>query len=137
VLRILDLCHLETAISHFISSFMTLCYFNIMLLFIMFLVCSSLLLDIIMIVDEFIHMFIERLIQYSSELSGRHYVNVVLRYCLPMDGLYMSGHVVDHGCDTPIESYVVHSPYVEQVEPRLRRKGKLCSQTSLSNVSYA
>jgi hypothetical protein len=29
----------------------------------------------------------------------------------------MLGHVVDHGCDTSIEFFVVHSPYVEQVEP--------------------
>jgi hypothetical protein len=49
----------------------------------------------------------------------------------------MRGHVVDHGCDTPVESFVVHSPYIEQVEPWLRRKRKLCSQTSLSNVPYA
>jgi hypothetical protein len=103
----------------------------------MFLVCSSLLLDIVIIDDEYMHMFVECLIQYSSELSGRHYVSVVLRYYLSMDALYMSGHMVDRGCDTPIESFVVHSPCIEQVEPRLRRKEKVCSQTSLSNVSYA
>ena len=34
---------------------MTLGYFNIMLLFIMFLVCSSYMLDIVMIDDEFMH----------------------------------------------------------------------------------
>jgi hypothetical protein len=68
-----------------------------MLLFIMFLVCSGLLLDIVMIDDEFVHMFTKHLIQYSSELSGRHYVSIVLRYCLPMDELYMPSHVVDHG----------------------------------------
>jgi hypothetical protein len=90
-----------------------------------------------MIDDEYMHMFVERLIQYSSELSGWHYVSVVLRYCLPMDALYMPGHVVDHGCDTPVESFVVHSPCIEQVKPRLWRKGKLYSQTSLSNVPYA
>jgi uncharacterized protein YqgQ len=39
----------------------------------------SLLLDIVMIDDECMHMFVERLIQYSSELSGQHYVSVVLR----------------------------------------------------------
>jgi hypothetical protein len=83
----------------------------------MFLVCSSLLLDIVMIDDEFMHMFAKRLIQYSSELSGRHYVSMVLRYCLPTDALYMLGHVVDRGYDTLVESFVVHSPYVEQVEP--------------------
>jgi hypothetical protein len=49
----------------------------------------------------------------------------------------MLGHMVDHGCNTLVESFVVHSPYVEQVEPRLQRKGKLCSQTSLSNIPYA
>jgi hypothetical protein len=108
-----------------------------MLLFVMFLVCSSLLVDIVMIDDEYMHMFVERLIQYSSELSGRHYVTVVLRYYLPVDALYMPSHVVDRGCDTPIESFVVHSPCIEQVEPRLRRKGKLCSRTSLSIVPYA
>jgi hypothetical protein len=65
-----------------------------MLLFIMFLVCPSLLLDM--------HTFTKRLIKYSSELSGRHYVSMVLRYCLPADALYMLGHVVGHGCDTPV-----------------------------------
>jgi hypothetical protein len=103
----------------------------------MLLVFSSLLLDIVMINDEYMHMLVEHLIQHSSELSGRYYVSVVLRYCLPADALYMPGHVVDCRCDTPIESFVVHSPCIEQVEPRLRRKGKLCSRTSLSNVPYA
>jgi hypothetical protein len=78
-----------------------------MLLFIMFLVCSSLLLDIVMIDNKYMHMFVERIIQYSSELSDRHYVSVVLRYCLPTDELYMLGHVIDHGYDTPVESFVV------------------------------
>jgi hypothetical protein len=49
----------------------------------------------------------------------------------------MSGHVVDRRCDSPIESFVVHSLYVEQVEPRLWRKGKLYSRTSLSIIPYA
>jgi hypothetical protein len=86
-----------------------------MLLFIMFLVCSSLLLDIVMIDDEYMHMFVQRLIYYSSELSGRHYVSVVLRYYLSVDALYMSGHVVDRRCDTSVMSFVVHSPCIEQV----------------------
>jgi hypothetical protein len=90
-----------------------------MLLFIMFLVCSSLLLDIVMIDDEYMHIFVERLIQYSSELSGRHYVSVVLRHCLPADALYMPAHVIDRGCNTLVEFFVAHSPCIEQVEPRL------------------
>ena len=49
---------------------MTLCYFNIIFLFIMFLVCSRYMLDIVMIDDEFMHMFAKRLAQYSSEISG-------------------------------------------------------------------
>jgi hypothetical protein len=91
---------------------MTLCYFSITLIFLMFLVCSSLLLDIVMIDDEFMHMFAKRLIQYSSELSGRHYISMVLRYCLSEDALYMPSLVVDHGCDTPVESFVIHTSYM-------------------------
>ena len=88
-----------------------------MLLFIMFLVCSSYMLDIIMIDNKFMHMFAKCLAQYSSELSDRHYISVVLKYCLPTDALYIPGHVVDCECDTLVESFVVHSPFVEQVEP--------------------
>jgi hypothetical protein len=99
--------------SHYISIFMTLCYFNIMLLFIMFLVCSSCILDIVMIDDEYMYMFAMLLAQFSRELMGRHYVSMVLRYCLPIDALYTLGHMVDRGCDTPIESFVVYSPFVE------------------------
>ena len=48
-----------------------------MLLFIMLLVCSSYMLDIVIIDYEYMHMFAKRLAQYSSELSGQHYVSVV------------------------------------------------------------
>ena len=48
-------------------------------------------------------------------VSGRHCVSVVLIRCLHMDAPYILGHVVDHGCDTPIESFVVHSPNIGQV----------------------
>ena len=75
-----------------------------MFLFIMFLVCFGSILDIIMIDNEFMHKIAKRLVQYSSELSGRHYVSVVLKYCLPIDALYIPGHVVDRECDTLIES---------------------------------
>ena len=43
-------------------------------------------------------------------VGGPHCVSVVLIHCLPADTPYILGHVVDHGCDTPIESFVVHSP---------------------------
>ena len=45
-------------------------------------------------------------------VTGRHCVSVVLIRCLPTDTPYILGHVVDHGCDTPIESFVVHSPNI-------------------------
>jgi hypothetical protein len=50
-------------------------------------------------------------------VGSRHYVSMVLRYCLSVNAPYMSGRVVDHGCDWPIESYVVHPPCVGLVEP--------------------
>jgi hypothetical protein len=49
-------------------------------------------------------------------VSGRYCVSVVLIHCLPADAPYISGHVVDHGCDTPVESFVVHFPNIGQVE---------------------
>ena len=88
-----------------------------------------------MIDNEFMHMFAKHLAQYSSGLSGGHYVSVVLKYCLPMDALYTLGHVVDHGCDTPIEFFVVHSSFVEQVEPGCEGRQALFL-IFLSNVPY-
>ena len=107
-----------------------------MLLFIMFLVCSSNMLDIVMIDDEYMHMFVKRLAQKSSELSGRHYVSVVLKYCLPVDAFYTLGYVVDRGCDTPVEFFVVHSPFVEHVERDCEGK-QYMFLIFLSNVPYA
>jgi hypothetical protein len=42
-------------------------------------------------------------------VGGRHCVSVVLICCLPIETPYIPGHVVDRGCDTPVESSVVHS----------------------------
>jgi hypothetical protein len=93
-------------------------------------------LDIVMIDDEHMHMFAKLLAQFSRELSGRHYVSMVLRYCLPVDALYTLGHVVDHGCDTLVEYFIVHSPFVEQVESGCEGRQALFL-IFLSNVSYA
>ena len=82
------------------------------------------------------HMFAKRLAQYSSELSGQHYVSIVLRDCLPTDAFYTLGHVVDCRCDTPVESFVVHSPFVEQVQPGYEGSQALFL-IFLSNVPYA
>jgi hypothetical protein len=48
-------------------------------------------------------------------VSGRHHVSVVLIHYLPTDAPYIPSHVVDHGCDAPVESFVVHSPNIGQV----------------------
>jgi hypothetical protein len=53
-------------------------------------------------------------------VGGRHYVSVVLRYCLSGNALYMRGRVVDRGCNRPVESYVVHPLCVGLVEPSLK-----------------
>jgi hypothetical protein len=53
-----------------------------------------------------------------SWVSGRHCVSVVLIRCLAMNAPYIPGHVIDHGSDTPVESFVVHSPNIGQVGPR-------------------
>ena len=97
-----------------------------MLLFIMFQVYSSYILDIVVIDDEFMHMFAKRLAQDAHGLSGRHYVSMVLIYCLHVDAFCTLGHVVDHGCETPVESFVVHSSFVEQVKHGCEGD-KLCS----------
>ena len=60
-------------------------------------------------------------------VSGRHCVSVVLIRCLPADAPYILSHVVDCRCDTPIESFVVHSPNIGARRVQLRRKSKLCS----------
>ena len=49
-------------------------------------------------------------------VSGKHSVSMVLIPCFPTIAPYILGHVVDHGGDTPIESFVVHSPNVGLVE---------------------
>jgi membrane glycosyltransferase len=45
-------------------------------------------------------------------VGGTNHVIVVPICYLPMNTLYISAHVVDHGCDTPIESFVVHFPNI-------------------------
>ena len=54
-------------------------------------------------------------------VSGRHSVSMVLIRCLPKDTPYILGHVVDRRCDTPVESFVVHSLNIGARRVRLRR----------------
>ena len=69
-------------------------------------------------------------------VGGRHCVSMVLIRCLPTDTPYILGHVVDRGCDTPVESFVVHSLFVEQVEHSCEGRRALFL-IFFSNVPYA
>ena len=60
-------------------------------------------------------------------VGGRHCVSMVLIRCLPMDTPYILGYVVDHGCDTPVESFIVHSLNIGASRVRLQRENKLYS----------
>jgi hypothetical protein len=56
-----------------------------MFLFIMFLVFSSYILDIVLFDDLNLHMFVEYLIQFARELGSFGYVNMVLRHKIPYE----------------------------------------------------
>jgi hypothetical protein len=45
-------------------------------------------------------------------VCGRDHVSVVLICYLPTNTLYILSHVIDRGCDTTVESFVVHSPNI-------------------------
>jgi hypothetical protein len=107
-----------------------------MFLLIMFLVCFGSMFDIVIVDTKFIHKFAKCLAQYSSELSGRHYVSMMLICCLPACAPYIPGHVVDYECDILVESFVVHSPSVGQVGPNCEGSQALFL-IFLSNVPYA
>jgi hypothetical protein len=114
---------------------MTLCYFNIIMhLFILFLVYSSPIFDIVLIDNKFRHMFVERLVQLRIGLGGRGNVDVVSRLYLTMNASYFLGHVVDHKGDNFVESYVVHSPNLGQVDPNYL--GKDCYVLEFSEVMF-
>ena len=85
---------------------MTLLYI-LLLLFIMFLVYSSLIFDIVLVNDGYMHMFVDSLVLASRELSYKYYVSMVLRYYLFANALYTLSCGVDRGCDSPVESFVV------------------------------
>jgi len=93
-----------------------------MSLFIMFLVCSSSIFDIVMIDNEFMYKFAKRLAPDSRELSGRSYVGVVLRYYLPANVSYWPGRVVVRDGDNFVDSYIVHPPLIGQAEFVLQSK---------------
>ena len=59
-------------------------------------------------------------------IASYNCVSLVLIHCLPMNTPYILGYVIDRGCDTPVESFVVHSLNIGARRVRLRRKNKLC-----------
>jgi hypothetical protein len=76
-----------------------------------------------MISNDFMHMFAKHFVQFQIGLGGRYDVGVVLILNLPMNAPYILEHqVVDRGCDIPVESYVVHSPNIGQVEPGYKER---------------
>jgi len=89
-----------------------------MFLFILFLVYSSSIFDIVLIDNKFRHKFIEGLAQLRIGLGDRSNVDVVSRLYLLANAIYFLGHVVDCECDyySFVESFVVHSLNLGQVE---------------------
>jgi hypothetical protein len=92
-------------ISHYFDMFatfvMTLLFISFMFLVIMFFVYFDYMLSISRLSS------CSSISSYSTRskvhgVSGRHCVSLVLIRCLPADTPYILGHVVDHGCDTPL-----------------------------------
>jgi hypothetical protein len=50
-------------------------------------------------------------------VNGKDNVSVVLILYLSVIVPYMSGHVVDRGGDNTVESFAIHPPCIELVEP--------------------
>jgi hypothetical protein len=84
-----------------------------MFLFIMFLVCSSYVLDIVLFDDLHLHMFVEYLIQFTRELSSVDYVSMVLRYEIPLRMPAMCREVVDCVGDSCVDSFTIHPLYID------------------------
>jgi hypothetical protein len=66
----------------------------------------------------------------DHRVGGRDHVSIMLRCYLPINTLYILGHMVDRSYNTTVESFVVYSPNIDhRSRARLQRKGKLYSQT--------
>ena len=83
-----------------------------MSLFIMILVCSTSIFDIVMIDNEFMYKFAKRLALDAQHLSGRSHVGMVLRCYLPANVSYWPGRVVVHDSDSFVDSYIVQPPLI-------------------------
>ena len=105
-------------ISHYFYTFativMTFIFIFIIFLVIMFVIYFDYMLSIVRLSScSCISLYIT--CSKVHGVSGRHCVSMVLIHYLPMDAPYILDRVVDWGCDTPVESFVVHSPNIEQV----------------------
>jgi hypothetical protein len=113
---------------------LTLLYILFMFLVILFIIYFDYMLSIVRL------SLYSSIRSYSAHLevqwvSGQYCVSVVPIHCLPADAPYIPGHVVDCGCDTPIESFIAHSPNIGQVGPSY--EGRLALfLIFLSNVPY-
>jgi hypothetical protein len=52
----------------------------------------------------------------DRRVSGKYYVGMVLIPYLPTIAPYIPYRVVDHGSDSPVESFVVHLPSIGHIE---------------------
>jgi hypothetical protein len=69
----------------------------------------------------------------DPRVGDRDHVSVVLICDLPVNTLYILSHVVDRGCDTTVESFVVHSSNIGH-RSRAGCKGRESSILELPKV---
>ena len=102
-------------ISHYFYMFATIVMTLLIILFMFLVIMFIVYFDYILSIARLsLYLYISSYSAHSKVpwVSGRHCVSVVLIHCLPTDTPYILGHVEDHGCDTPIESFVVDSPNI-------------------------
>jgi len=118
----------------FATIVMTMLFISFMFLVIMFIVYFDYILSIARLSSCL------SISSYSAHsgvhgVSGQHCVSVVLICCLPTDAPYILSHMVDCGCDTPVESFVVHSMNIGQVGSSYEGRQALFL-IFLSNIPY-
>jgi hypothetical protein len=79
-----------------------------MFLFAMFIVYFGYMLSIVGL-SSFLCLSSDSIHPNVLRVGGRDHVSMVLICYLPANTLYILGHVVNRGCDTIIESFLVHS----------------------------
>jgi hypothetical protein len=70
-----------------------------------------------------------------SWVSGKHCVGVVPIPYLPTIAPYILDHVVDHGSESPIESFVVHLSSIGQAEHNYYREVTAMFYIFLTNIT--